>query len=203
MQGASERVQAAARGVRGQRRLQAARQHGGGGVGGSRGADDSGPLPLMVVYACCIGCSRFTRQQAGRRAPVARCHVAIGSADRIAQICPGCHAEHTGASEGRDLRRRRDRSVFLLHPPLPLVGVSIWMERGCQWVERASRPLRASAARPPAAQGRGPWRRSRRDARTETCSALRPTANSCLSLSHIYAVCAALSNAQQTPARGG
>ena len=23
-------------------------------------------------------------------------------------------------------------TVILLHPPLPLVGVSIWMERGCQ-----------------------------------------------------------------------
>ena len=25
-----------------------------------------------------------------------------------------------------------DETVILLHPPLPLVGVSIWMEMGCQ-----------------------------------------------------------------------
>ena len=33
-------------------------------------------------------------------------------------------------SEGSQVAVRE--TVILLHPPLPLVGVSTWMERGCQ-----------------------------------------------------------------------
>ena len=30
----------------------------------------------------------------------------------------------------------KGETIIILHPPLPLVGVSIWMERGCQLNDR-------------------------------------------------------------------
>ena len=54
----------------------------------------------------------------------------------------GRHELAVRSEYGRDTATRVSRppgvrlavgeTIILLHPPLPLVGVSIWMERGCQ-----------------------------------------------------------------------